>query len=383
MKLEVLEFIKTHRDWEDLLSSPPYCIDVSRDIVHDRKLVMLKYKQFEGSDFNEVMVRECRGLIFDEDTYEPVSVPFFKFGNYGESWVKPENLDWDSARVYEKIDGSLIKLTILDNGKYLISTNGTIDAFKAPIGTVGCPFKSFGDLVVDIISSKFGSMENFIEKFKYFYKDTLMFELTSPWNIVVVPHKESKLWVIGGRELGIGSLGEYSIECLQSAFEYKFPAPKSYPIKNLPDLIELARTLPWIDEGFVVVDKDEQRIKVKSPEYLKAHHIRGEGVLGKDRAIEIVLENEIEEVCTYFPQYLEPLMKIKENLSKLESDLSQIKSEVTSGIYPTRKDLALKVKGYPGIIFGFAFQCYGKPDTDIWDFIIKQPRSNLYQYLLK
>ena len=77
---------------------------------------MLKYSQID-SDFNLRIVRECRGLILDEDTLEVVCHPFDKFGNYGESYC-PE-IDWKSCYVTEKIDGCVredtkIKTTIGD-----------------------------------------------------------------------------------------------------------------------------------------------------------------------------------------------------------------------------------------------------------------------------
>ena len=100
--LKVLEYIKGHKDWEELLSQAPYFIKISRDVMFGKRLIMLKYNQLD-SDFNEEIVRECRGLIIDEDSLEPVSVPFFKFGNYGESYC-PE-IDWESAVITEKRDG--------------------------------------------------------------------------------------------------------------------------------------------------------------------------------------------------------------------------------------------------------------------------------------
>ena len=65
--LKVLEFIKAHKNWEELLSQAPYYIKVYRDVMFDHNLVMLKYNQLD-SDFNEEIVRECRGLILDEDS---------------------------------------------------------------------------------------------------------------------------------------------------------------------------------------------------------------------------------------------------------------------------------------------------------------------------
>ena len=143
-KLLVVDFIKTHPDnWEQLLQEAPYFITISRDEKFGRKFVMFKYSQIE-SNFNIPLVRECRGLILDEDTLEHISVPFFKFGNAGESYC-PE-IDWSSCWVGEKLDGCVkedtkikttvgnvdIKTICKDPSKYKVLTynhkNNSIEA---------------------------------------------------------------------------------------------------------------------------------------------------------------------------------------------------------------------------------------------------------------
>src|SRR5271170_7082534 len=71
-------------------------------------LVHLKYSQID-SPMNEPIVRECRGLIVDQaDDWRIVAAPYRKFFNHGEVHAAP--IDWPTARVYEKLDGSLMYL---------------------------------------------------------------------------------------------------------------------------------------------------------------------------------------------------------------------------------------------------------------------------------
>ena len=65
--LHIQKFITEHSDWEALLQEKPYCITISRDVKFGHNLIMFKYSQID-SNFNEALVRECRGLILDEDT---------------------------------------------------------------------------------------------------------------------------------------------------------------------------------------------------------------------------------------------------------------------------------------------------------------------------
>ena len=100
--LKVQEFIRSNSDWECLLSSEPFNLSISYDEVFGRKLVMLKYDQL-SSDFYNAIVKECRGLILDAETFEVVSYPFNKFFNYGEPYAA--DIDWSSAYVTQKLDG--------------------------------------------------------------------------------------------------------------------------------------------------------------------------------------------------------------------------------------------------------------------------------------
>lgn len=338
--LKVLEFIKEHKDWEVLLSQEPYCIKVSRDEMFGKRLVMLKYNQID-SDFNEEIVRECRGLIFDEDSYEPVCVPFYKFGNYGESYC-PE-IDWESAVILEKRDGSLIKVVKLGED-YLISTNGCIDAFKAMMpDDVLCPYKSYGDLFMKAMGNRLASLK---EGFTY------MFELTSPYNRVVIPYKDLEITLIGIRDNQ--SLQE---QLICNSVELPFKLPKRYMFNTLEECIKSAHSLPYSEEGYVVLDKHFNRVKIKSLEYVNVHHLRGEGAMTEKRILEIVRKNEIDEYLIYFPEYKDLFQSYKDKLFNVSFNYllmwKNFEKELPN--LPSRKDIALYLKSNDAYDMGYIF----------------------------
>lgn len=116
----LLEFIQNHPDdWEEKLSSNPYNLKISRD----GPCVMFKYNQL-SSDFSNPIVREARGIIFREDNWKCVRRAFDKFFNYGEP--NAAEIDWNTAKVQTKYDGSLISAWF-DDKKWHYSTNGTIE----------------------------------------------------------------------------------------------------------------------------------------------------------------------------------------------------------------------------------------------------------------
>ena len=351
--LLVQEFISSRPDWEAVLSAPPYALRISWDSFSGRNLLMLKYSQVD-SDMSIPLVQECRGLILDADTFEVVSFPFVKFFNVQEP--NAAKIDWNSARITEKIDGNLIKVVRLGND-LLISTNGTILADKAPVAPQpDCPFKTFGEIVREVFRKKISegifSPDHFRENFTY------MFELTSPWTRVVVPHKENGMRFLGLRD---NSTFRESLPYGHPLTD-AFPPPRIFSMKSLDECISVARELPWDEEGYVVVDGDFNRVKVKSPRYLSVHHLRGDsGILSYRRAIEVVRANEVDEIVGYFPEFGEPLAKVKADIAALGEKLKAawFKFGCVRHHFRTRKELAAVImdedcfgKRFSGIGFG-------------------------------
>lgn len=368
--LKVLEFIQAHKnDWEELLSQEPYFLKVSRDNVFNHRLVMLKYNQLD-SDFHEEMVRESRGLIFDEDSLEVVSVPFFKFGNYGESYAP--NIDWESAIITEKRDGSLMKVSYIGDD-VLISTNGCIDAFKAPLqDDVLCPYANYGEMFVKAL----GNRLQLLEKGK-----TYMFELTSPYNKVVVPYDKLELALIGIRDNQ--SLQEELI--YDSSLKDSFLLPKRYGFRTLEECIESAKSLPYSEEGYVVVDKYFNRVKIKSLAYVDAHHIKGNGVLTEKRILEILLANEEDEVLVYFPEYSKVFDEMNQRIIRkaliLDAQWKRIKARLDCKDIASRKDLAMFLKDHSEYDYGFIFKMLDGRYKFSKDYLMKLPAEKLLRMI--
>lgn len=368
MKLEVQTFIEQHPDWEKLLSEKPYCLKISREEMLGHKLVMLKYDQCE-SDFSNPIVCECRGLILDEDTNEVVSYPFKKFFNFGEPYAA--GIDWKTAKTATKIDGSLLKIVKLGND-LLISTNGNIDAFKAPVSEIRCKYKSFGEIAKATLDLKNVSVSDFEEGYTY------MFELTSPWTRVVVPWKETELWYLGRRDNKTFQEEHFS----KDPFNGKFKLPEVFPLQTIDQCIAATQAMPWDEEGYVVCDAKFNRIKVKSPAYLMVHGLCSNHTMSYSRAIDIVKANEIDEICSYFEEFRPALEECKSRFWKAIEDVERSWKEYleVDKTLLTRKDKAawiLENFKFPGLAFGLLD---GKINS-IKDFFMEMPNARLLKWL--
>lgn len=358
--LKVIEYIKNNQNWREILSDSPYSITIK----DDGDFTLLKYSQID-SDFNIEIVRECRGLIIDKNL-NPVCIPFYKFGNYGEPYA--DNIDWSTAKVEDKIDGSLIKVWNY-NGKWIVSTNGTIFANKAHIGsdsdsemTVNKTYSNFGDLFESAAAKAGLDISSLNPQYTY------MFELVSPYNRVVVPYESIDLYHIGIRD-------NISLKELEADIGIK--KPKTYQCNNLNDLIEMASKLRYCEEGYVVKDADYKRIKVKSPAYVAiSHFISG---MNEERLFELLRTNEVGEFLTYFPEYKPHIESLKYKIDNLADYLDSVIQEKIIPIhYETRKDfadMATKTK-YPAFFFIYYDGKIKNPQEWIWsltnDKIIEQ-----------
>lgn len=350
-KIELRDFIMSNANWEELLTSDPYYLKISRDNGY----ILFKYNQV-FSDFSIPLVREARGIIFRESDWECVCHPFNKFGNYGEPYC-PE-INWETASVQEKVDGSLIKFWY-DNGWH-ISTNGTIDAFKANLNDV--KYQNFGQLVLEAIRNTVTDEHNFFEMLDK--KFTYMFELVSPYNRVVIPYQETKLYLLGFRSRWLGE--EFAPEhCI---FNEYFAIPKRYPLHSLEDIQKAANALPWDQEGYVVCDENFNRVKIKSPSYVMAHYVRNNNTISTERLVQIILDGEQEEFLIYASDYANELHDVEEIMHNIA--IKSVDSmKVLFGAqceFTNRGDYAREVVKHPAYMKDFLFHCFD--DRIFWDY---------------
>jgi hypothetical protein len=359
--LKIIEFIKNNNNWRDILSADPYNLTIK----DDGDFTILKYTQF-NSDFKSELVRECRGLIIDK-MLNPVCVPFFKFANYGESYA--DTIDWTTAKVEEKIDGSLIKVWNY-NEKWIVSTNGTIFADKAKIGSESeseivfdSAFGSYGDLF------KEASVKANLDFSRLNPQHTYMFELVSPYNRVVVPYDSIDLFHIGTRD---------NVSLRELEYDIGIKKPKTYQCGNMNELIEMASKLRYNEEGYVVRDADYRRVKVKSPAYVAASHLISG--MNEKRLLELLRTNETGEFLTYFPEYRPHIETLEHKINHLAQSLDAIVREKVSSVkYETRKEfaeMATKTR-FPAFLFNFYDEKVKTPQEWLWSL----PNDKIIEHL--
>lgn len=280
--------------------------------VYEKK-ILLKYDQIE-SDMSCPEVQECRGLILERDTWKVMGMSFFKFFNHGEG--NAAKIDWNTAQVLEKLDGTMIQVYWdWHKNEWFAATTGMAEAEGEVNNKMGT---TFNDLFWQTVRNYNPIFKNLLDK-----SFTYVFELTTPFNIVVKPHGESSATLLMIRSNQ--TLEEVSYETVVASGKWlQVPVVKSFDL-NAKDFGALIRTfegMPWSEEGYVVVDGNFNRVKIKNPAYLAVHHLKGK--TAEHNIMTIVKSNEIEEFGSTFPERKEELLKLKANYDLLLNKLSDV-----------------------------------------------------------
>ena len=285
--LEIQKFIAEHRsNWRELLTSPPYSLIIKKK----DNLYLFQYMQ-GVSDYALPIVLEARGLILEDETFNVVCMGFTKFFLCDSAFAS--KINWNNIKVEEKYDGTLITLYYYNN-KWNKATTGTIDAYDAPIS--GGHIRTFGELFD--VASKRCELDYSKLNTDYCY----MFELISPFNQVVVKYDDIEIVHIGTRD-------RLSLKELDTDIGIR--QPERYDIKNLDDALSAVNTINYDGEGFVVVDNEYNRIKVKSDKWFKLHYEVNNNKINLERGLEILLSDDMDEFVAQFPHYAEYFNNIK------------------------------------------------------------------------
>lgn len=338
--MKLLEYINSHENWEKELSQKPYYLSIKSTPPY----YTLKYDMID-SDFNYEEVWDARGLVIrhNGEKYIPISFGLRKFFNATEKWASP--IDWTTAQVQAKIDGSNIRFAFDPIAQHwLCSTMGNPDAKDAPItGNF-----TFFDAVVEVLggASQYNKFLSLLDK-----NYTYIFELVSRYNIICCHYAEQKLYYISRRDMKT----EYEeLEQIDfPGFENVIAYPHTYSLSTYEDCTRAAEILEANNEGFVVVDSARNRVKIKTPWYMAMHKLRGNGPITTVHIVSLWQNNSLDDFLAYFPEHTSYVNDIVKKIKDLY-EKADIAYDVVKG-YGKRKDFALRAQSYVKPIQSYLF----------------------------
>jgi len=319
-----------------------------------------------------------RSLIVDLQG-EVLSCGWPKFFNNGEKQhLYPDPEQYKDWVIQEKLDGSLVVVDFVNN-IFGMRTRG------CSTYTVQENHKDF-ELLVD----KYPKILEFLKLNSHF---SLLFEIVTPNNVIVIRPKEVEFYLLGAidkNNLSIVSNQELldiwrNIGCV--------PMPKSYQIdniKNLSSVINLVKTWKGSEGVVVSYNKNQNRIKIKSDWYLWIHKAKSQ-LNSEDNLIEFYIQRgmplyedfykSVESEFDYeLAQQLDDILKKVADAGaaaqKYVADLTQIVHEISN--VETRKEQAAMIKQNCKEFSAYAFSLLDeKPISEIqWTKLIKHKLSN-------
>jgi hypothetical protein len=205
--------------------------------------------------------------------------------------------------------------------------------------------------------------ENDLKILKYTCKlrHCLFFELVSAKNRIVTKYNEEFIGLLGARNLSTMEETGFCKLWNEPMKFRNFREPRRFKANNVEEVKKLFEAQPKDFEGFVVVDKNFNRIKIKSEEYLKLMRIK---MLSVKDIFYYILNKKYEdgtyceidvEFLKAFPEVEVKIEKartfIKNYLDKAIEVFEQIKPSETSR--ESRKEFAMNAIKYPfkGLLF--------------------------------
>jgi hypothetical protein len=317
------------RGFDEAFLVSNYGIKARVDRTHPN-LVLFKYDQI-ASPMGERIVQECRGVILDKsDGWSVVSRAFDKFFNHGEGHAAP--IDWSTAAVQEKLDGSLCVLYAYD-GKWRVATTGTPDGF-GDVNGFGITFADYFWKTFNACGGRLPTIDSTGRHPSQFF-----FELCGKFNRVVVRHETDRVVALGARHEGKEVGPHFAADATGIA------PVQCFSLQSFDDIAATFGALsPLAQEGYVVVDADFRRVKVKHPGYVALHHAK-DG-LGPKAFLQIARSGETSEVLSAFPEFREHMEQVKAKLDALIAETDA--TYAAHRHHEVQKDFAIAIKDSPG-----------------------------------
>lgn len=195
---------------------------------------------------------KCRGLILNKNG-EVLNYPFDRFFNDFEK--EASSIYWDGVKLIEKLDGSLICVFYYQD-KWHITTRGSF--YPNPSSDIDYS---------ELFKQQFNNFNRLNKGLCY------MFELITKQNRIITWYDYETVYLIGARNLS--DLTELNQDELNiEANSIKVKRPKIYDVEFSGESEAYFATLKDDEEGFVVVDKKFNRVKLKQDTYIKLAKIK-------------------------------------------------------------------------------------------------------------
>lgn len=359
MAIAIIQFLR-EKGLEYLISE--YQVNINR---HKRysNLICINYDQIK-SPINDI-TNQCRALIVDEaNDWNIVARGFDRFFNHDEG--RAARIDWRTARVLEKIDGSYTALYWY-NDAWELQSKGTPDG-SGEVQGFGFTFRELFWEVWNKLGYQLPENKDF----------TYIFELCSIYNKVVCYHPKSRIVSLGMRSVNAYNNYEQQLSNPHLGEKFGWEIVKTHPMASFLEIVKVCELIDPIEgEGFVVVDNDFNRVKIKSESYKALNNLRDGH--GPKRIVQMICSGKHKQFLKFFPEWVDQYTRFE---AKFNSLVSQIQRAWEDNRHiQVQKDFALTIKDIP--FSGALFMMRAGKVNSVREYLARINVNNIVEYLEK
>lgn len=397
MKLLVQEYLETHT-FGDLATEHGVYASFSKS----GHKFSLNYDQIEAKESNP-LAQECRGLVLSAKTGESftskavtvngrlnydalspgattiLAFPMKRFFNHGQG--SAAEIDWSDPKlaVLEKLDGTLC-IVYHDpfTDKWCVATRSVPEADM----TMDNGMFTFRTLFEKALTETTGyAFDVFTRSLDKAY--TYCFELTTPYNRIVVDYKNNGVTLLAVR--GLVTLEELDFKHpIVDLLPTSLPLVQGHTYTTIDELITWVSSLnPMEHEGVVVRDGKFNRIKVKNAAYVAYNKVRDALATSPRNIVELILAEKDDDVISFLPEEIvKNLQMIKSGvqLALREHDEAYLlaKAEADKIAPGDKKTFAILITKNKGLWTAPFFQMFDGKASNMRDFIAKNRKDGTW-----
>ena len=356
----------------------------------------LNYDQIEAKE-SDPLAQECRGLVLALEDGRPVfgqiglngrmnydhiepgktkilAYPMKRFFNHGQGAAA--NVDWSdpSLAILEKLDGTLC-IVYYDPfiQQWCVATRSVPEADLFMDNGIFTFRTLFEKAVQDTLGYSFNQLS---EKLNVDF--TYCFELTTPYNRIVVNYPNNGITLLAVRNL----LTLQEVNPKELSLEVPVVGTHTYTTIN--ELLDWVSSLnPMEHEGVVVRDSNFNRIKVKNAAYVAYNKVRDALGTSERNCLELILAEKDDDVIPMLPEEIvKNLLRIKAGLQitiKLHDDAYlTAKAEADAINLGDKKTFALLVTQNKKLWHAPFFQMFSGKAQNMKDFLAKSRKDGTW-----
>jgi len=392
----------------------------------------LNYDQIEAKETNP-LAQECRGLVLacedgavvvgqevngrlNYDYIVPretriLAFPMRRFFNYGQGCAAEINWSDPKLAVLEKLDGTLC-IVYYDpfTSQWCVATRSVPEADLTMDNGIFTFRTLFEKALFDTCGKSFSDFTNGLNK-----RITYCFELTTPYNRIVVNYTDCRVTLLAARQL-YGDFSEFDLANLGGGLRWVdydnltaevkeqltalghdkndtpeafvpvpfhldgVPIVQTHKFSTIPELLDWVSSLNPIDHEGVVVKQGENRIKVKNASYVAYSKCRDTLGTSARNCLEMVLLEKDDDVIPFLPE------EIVKNLQRIKIGLQIIirnydlayQAAVATTTPGNKKEFAIFVTKDKSLWSAPFFQMYDQKASNMKDFILKNKKDGTW-----